>query len=852
MKTKKNQAQIQTLGTNVIPSHYDILFEPNFQTFTFKGKAYIVVTIIKPTKVIKLNSKELTINNAEIRQKSGSLPAEIKFEPAREELILTFPKTVSGKAQLHFDFAGVHNEYMYGFYRSSYEQAGKKNYLLTSQFEAANARAAFPCFDEPAMKATFDVSLVIDKNLKAISNMPIKQEKLPPPLQRQQKGQISRKKLVSFFTSPRMSTYLLYLSVGDFQQISDKHRNILIRVLTTPGKINLAHLALNYTKTFLQFFEQYFQINYPLPKLDIIAIPDFASGAMENWGAITFREIALLGNEKTSVFIKQNIAITIAHELAHQWFGNLVTMQWWDDLWLNESFATFMSYKAVHAAFPEWDLPLQYFEDTIADAFSADEIESTHPINVHVNTPGEIDEIFDNISYDKGGSVLHMLENAVEEKAFRDGLTAYLKKHAYKNATKHDLWNAIQKAGKKQKEQFVSKMMHGWITQPGYPLVQVARTAGKYAVSQRRFSLLNKMHKEKWIIPLRYVTGKGKVQTVVLKNSLVTLPYIDSWIKLNYEQHGFYRVQYDKTILASLGKIILQKKLSPLDGAGIENDLFSLMISLHYPLSVYLDFIEEYGLDAEYPLNASISGHLGWLVRLTAGSNVEQQVKHTSLMYHHHQLEKVGWSRSKDEKNTTTMQRSVVLSNLGQLEDEKTLAWGKQLFEEIKKGKDAVDANLKGVVYGLAAWQGDEKTFNYFFQRYKKETLPEESRRLLRSLGMFRDVNLIKKALTLSQTEVRLQDSFVIPAMVSLNPGKNELLWEWTTKHWPMLMKKYSSGTHMLGSFVRNMSSCSDKKMQKELAHFFSSKKNTRDDIRMVVRQTLEHIEINTRFMEKN
>ncbi len=835
MKSKTTQ----TLGLNVIPSHYDLLFEPDFATFTFKGRAYIVVSIVKPTKTIKLNSRELKIEMAEVRHSGGSLPAKVTFNLQREELILTFPKLVSGKIQLHITYSGVHNTGMYGFYRSSYDHDGKKMNLLSSQFEAANARAAFPCFDEPAMKATFDVSFIVDRDLFTISNMPIKMEKMMP----------QHKKQVSFFTSPRMSTYLLYLGVGNFKSISTKYRDIEIRVLTTPAKIKLAHLALDYTKTFLAFFEHYFRINYPLPKLDIIAIPDFAAGAMENWGAITFREIALLGNKDTSVYVKQNIAITVAHELAHQWFGNLVTMQWWDDLWLNESFATFMSYKAVHAAFPEWDLPLQYFEDTIADALSADEIESTHPISVHVNTPGEIDEIFDNISYDKGGSVLHMLENAVGEKAFRDGLTLYLKKHAYGNATKDDLWGAIQKV---KREDFVSTMMHGWITQPGYPVVRVSRTGDKYVLSQQRFSLLNRKHTEKWIIPLRYITPESEKKTIVVKKKQAVIPGGKAWIKFNYEQHGFYRVQYDDVLLESLGKLLSQKKLSSLDSAGIENDLYSLMISLKYPLFAYLNFIEEYCLDAEYPLNAGISGHLGWLVRLTSGSAVEKQVKHTSLIYHQRQLEKVGWSRAKNEKNTTTMQRSMVISSLGLLEHLETLAWGKRLFAEIQHGKDTVDPNLKSVVYAVVALQGDEKMFNYFLQRYKKETLPEENRRLLRSLGMFRDVKLVKRALALSQSEVRLQDSYVIPTMVSMNPGKNELLWEWTKKHWPMLQKKYRSGTHMLGSYVRNMSSCAEEKMEKDIERFFSSKKNMRDDVRMVVRQTLEHIEINRRFMKKN
>jgi len=828
----------QTLGANILPSHYDLLFEPDFKTFTFKGTAYIVVSIKEPTRIIKLHAKELIIKSAGIRQTDLHLPAKTNYNVKKEELTLTFPQAVYGTAQIHLQFTGTHNEGMYGFYRSSYQHKGKTKYLLTSQFEPANARAAFPCFDEPAFKATFDVSLIVDRRLSALSNMPIKKEsKLS-----------SQRKQVSFYTSPRMSTYLLYLGLGNFKSIQTEHRNVLIRVCTVPEKINLGHLALDYTQRFLAFFETYFRINYPLPKLDIIAIPDFAAGAMENWGAITFREIALLGNEKTSVAVKQNIAITVAHELAHQWFGNLVTMQWWDDLWLNESFATFMSYKAVNAVFPEWDLPLQYFEDTIADALSADEIEATHPINVHVDTPGEIDEIFDNISYDKGGSVLHMLEDAVGENAFRSGLTAYLRKHAYHNATKLDLWKAIQAA---KKEKFVSTMVHGWITQSGYPLVNVQKKRKNYHLSQQRFSLLGKKHAEKWIIPIRYGTDDHRAGTVILRRRKAILRSSANWLKINFCQPGFYRVKYDPALLTQLGTALVQSKLSSLDGAGIENDLFSLMFSGHYPLVDYLEFIERYCLAAEYPLNSSISGHLGWLLRLTKESSSELIVKEASLLFHLEQLKKVGWERQRNEKNTATLLRSMVISNLGLAGHQPTLDRGKQLFRQIRRGK-AVDPNLKSTIYVLAARQGDEQMFSYFAQRYKKETLPEESRRLLRALGMFPSPALVHRALAYSLSTVRLQDSFIIPFVISLNPGMDELLWSWTKKHWPQFMKKFASGTHMLASFVKTMSSSSEKALGDDIARFFAQKKNQRDDVRLVVQQVLEHIEINQRFVGRN
>ena len=840
----------QTLGDNIIPSHYELVFEPELKTLTFKGIALITINITKPTTLIKLNAKELTIKKAGLLQKKDFYPAKTKINQDQQELSLQFSKSIKGQAQLQIEFTGIHNDGMYGFYHSKYQEKGKTKYLFTTQFEAANARAAFPCFDEPAFKATFDVSLIVDKDLVTISNMPIKKETILP----------KEKKQVSFYTSPKMSTYLLYLGIGDFKSLETKLGKVTIRVLAIPEKIHLGHLSLNYTKTFLKFFEDYFHIKYPLPKLDIIAIPDFASGAMENWGAITYREIALLGDENTSVVIKQNIAITVAHELAHQWFGNLVTMQWWDDLWLNESFATFMSYKAVHDAYPEWDLPLQYFEDTIADALNADEIESTHPISVHVNTTGEIDEIFDNISYDKGGSVLHMLENAVGETAFRKGLTNYLKKYAYKNATKHDLWKAIQDA---KKEDFVSTMVHGWITQPGYPVISIKKNSNNngnnlkskntYQLTQERFSLLGKKHTEKWIIPICYLTNENKAFTTILKNNTLTISSSSPWIKLNYHQPGFFRVKYESSQLSGIGSLIPIRKISSLDGAGIENDLFSLTIALQYPLYDYLNFVEKYCLDASYPLNASIAGHLGWLFRIAKNTSLENNVKTTTLLFHTQQLKKLGWDRKKDEKNTATILRSMTLSNLALAGHQETLEHGKRLCAQIMAGKTDIDPNIKGVIYSIAAMQGDESIFNYFLKQYETQTLPEEKRRLLRAIGMFKDQKLIDKALLFSQSDkVRLQDSHMIPIIICMNPGTSSLIWNWTKSNWIRLSKKYSSGTHMMGTFVHNLSLNYDAAIQKEIAQFFAQKEHQRDDIKMAVRQVLERIEINRKFMEYN
>ena len=828
-----------TINFNALPSHYALEFEPDFSKFTFRGKATITLTLQKAVKLITLHTKELTIKNVQIIHNKLTYDPQIHVNEPQEELQLTLPKALKGPATLIIDYQGIHNDQMYGFYRSQYTQNNKQEYMLTTQFEAANARAAFPCFDEPFFKSTFDVSITTEKPLTVISNMPIKKEI--------QLGQ--NKKQVVFQTSPKMSTYLLYLGIGNFLYKATKLNNVDIRVYTTPDKIKYADLSLQYTKIFLDYFQKYFQIRYPLPKLDMLAIPDFASGAMENWGAITFREIALLGDENTSVVVKQNIAITVAHELAHQWFGNLVTMQWWDDLWLNESFATFMSYKAVHDSFPEWDLPLQYFEDTICNALSADQLISTHPINVKVTTHDEVDEIFDHISYDKGGSVLHMIEHFVGKETFQQGLTKYLQKYSYKNATKFDLWTELQQVSQKKN---LTTMVHRWITLPGYPLISVKKTKSGFELTQHRFTLKHKTFNQQWLVPIVYQTAENITKNILLSAKSQTIKEPSAWIKLNANQDGFYRVAYDAATLKQLGLAIKQKTLPPLDAAGIENDLFALTIHGKYSLNDYLQFIEQYCLDVKYPLNSSISSHLSSLFRLTYNKKAAfSQVQKLSITFHNKLIQQLGWQRKKNEPNTQTMLRSMTIFSLGLANHKPTLQQASQLFQQLKL-KNNLDPNLKGVTYNLAAWHGKEDTFNYILEKYKQEPLPEEQRRLLRALSMFPTPPLQHRALDISLTPtVRLQDSYVIPLSLSGNPTCT-FIWQWTKQHWPALMKKYSSGTHMLPHFVQNLAGTDNKKEQQEIKEFFAQKQHQRDDIKMAITQTLERIDVIIHFLEKN
>jgi len=477
------------------PVNYELKFEPSFHNFKFNGTETITLNLSKSTNSIILDAAELTIKKCHAVQGTKIISAKPSINEKNERLTIKLAKKIKGKAKLCIEFTGILNDRLLGFYKSQYkDKKGRTKYLATTQFEAADARRAFPCWDEPAVKATFDVSLLVDKHLDAISNMPVTSKK-----------NVGSKILYKFGRTPIMSTYLLYLGVGEFEYLYGKLRNIKIRIVTTKGNKNKGKLSLDFTKKFLGEYEKYFGIKYPLPKLDMIAIPDFAAGAMENWGAITFREAILLYDPKTSsTRTKQYIAEVISHEIAHQWFGNLVTMKWWNDLWLNESFATFMATKIVNKFYPEWDLWDQFLDDAMLEAMSLDALKNSHPINVNVKHPAQIREIFDAISYDKGGSVLRMLENYVGIENFRKGLKHYLTKHRYSNAEGQDLWKSIGKIAHKP----VETMMKTWIDQVGYPVVNVKRDNSKISLTQKRFlSDGSRVSKNKWAIQIQIEEG---------------------------------------------------------------------------------------------------------------------------------------------------------------------------------------------------------------------------------------------------------------------------------------------------------------------------------------------------------
>jgi len=821
----------------VRPINYELMFEPLFHNFKFNGEEIITLNLSKPTNSIKLDAAELSIKESHIMQGGKIISSESSLNEKDEKLTIKLVKKIKGKAKLSIKFTGTLNDRLLGFYKSQYkDKNGKIKYLATTQFEAADARRAFPCWDEPAVKATFDVSLLVDKHLDAISNMPVISKK-----------KTGTKILYKFVRTPIMSTYLLYLGVGEFEYLHGKLRNIKIRIVTTKGNKNKGKLSLDFTKKFLGEYEKYFGIKYPLPKLDMIAIPDFAAGAMENWGAITFREAILLYDSKTSsTRTKQYIAEVISHELAHQWFGNLVTMKWWNDLWLNESFATFMATKIVNKFYPEWDLWDQFLGDAMLEAMSLDALKNSHPINVDVKHPAQIREIFDAISYDKGGNVLRMLENYVGIENFRKGLKYYLTQHKYSNAEGQDLWKSIGKVAHKP----VDAMMKTWIDQVGYPVVDVKRNNSKVSLTQRRFLSDGSISsKNRWSIPIHIEEGNHE-SSILMKSqkSVVSLKNIDSNFIVNSGRYGFYRVQYDDNSLANLSLLIDEKILNHVDRWSLQNDLFSQCVSGTKQIQEYLDFTTSYHDEDNYITLQNLAQNLYHLYKLTRKEKFSDEIRTYTAQFLGTIFDRLGWDSQKNEKHTNALLRSFVITALGKLGDKEILNEARKRFNKFLKNKNSLAADLQEPVFVLVAWQGNEKTYNKLLSLYKKSTLQEEKIRFLMAMCNFKQKNLLLKTLALSLTpEVRSQNIRVPIMGVSANIYGSDILWPWLKNNWKKLVRRFGVGNPLANRIVASIGSVIDDKQEKDVRKFF--KRMPLPGTERVIEQTLERVRIRSKFL---
>lgn len=820
-----------------VPVNYELTFEPHFNNFTFSGSEIIDVKIPTSLNAITLHAAELKIKNCHVLWNGQKLKAKTSLDEKNETLQIKIPKKIKGKAKLFIDYTGILNDRLVGFYRSQYkDQKGKTKYLATTQFEAADARRAFPCWDEPVSKATFDISIITEKNQTAISNTNIISKK-----------KLGNKILYRFAKTPIMSTYLVYLGVGEFEFLSGKIGKTTIRIATTKGNSKKGKFALELCKKLIHSYENYFRIKYPLPKLDLIAVPDFASGAMENWGAITFRETILLYDpQRSSTQTKQYIAEVVSHELAHQWFGNLVTMEWWNDLWLNESFATFMATKFVDKFYPEWRLWDQFLEDTMNTAMGLDSLHSSHPIDVKVRSPAEIREIFDAISYDKGGCILRMLESFVTEKTFRAGLRSYLKKFAYKNAKGDDLWNEIGKAARMP----VRIMVNTWLRQVGFPLVEAQKLDSKIVLHQKRF-VLEKKGKEKglWHIPVT-VNQDHKITRKLVTKTQDAIPIKQTPPVINSGRSGFYRVKYSDDLLEELKTLVLDKSISHVDRWALQNDLFALCVSGESTCRSYLDFTGVYENEDDYITRSNIASNLYFLYQKTHEEPYSYEIKEITHRFLKNIFSQLGWDAQEGEPHTNAFLRSFVLGALGKLDDDEIISEANKRFEQYLKNPLGLNPDIQDAVFSIVAWSGDAKTYQKLLNLYRKVKTQEEKIRFLGALCSFKDEKLLLKTLEFSQTkEVRSQNMHVPIMRTAANPYGKKILWPWLKKNWKSLKTKVGPGSPLLNRIVASISAVANASMEKEIRRFFEA--NPTPGTERTLEQTLERIRVHSTLLKR-
>jgi aminopeptidase N len=826
----------------VKPKAYRLSLEPDLDALTFTGEVTIDLDVKTPTREIVLHAAHLEIAEARL----GEASLELRPEPARERIVLGARQPLpAGPASITLRFSGKLSEEMRGFYRSTYTRPdGSKGVMATTQFEATSARRCFPCFDEPALKAVFEVTMRVPKGRAAISNMPqVGEEALPDGARR-----------LRFAPSPIMSTYLLAFAVGEFDSIEGKtETGMPVRVFTTPGRSELGRFALETAIRGLKFFGDYYGIPYErsLPKLDLLAIPDFEYGAMENWGAITFRETAIFVDPKrSSIPQRRRVAEVVLHELAHQWFGNLVTPEWWSYLWLNESFATFMAYKASNALFPEWKIFEEYLAQITSAGKSLDSLRSSHPVEVTVKDPNEVDQIFDAISYNKGGSVLRMLEQAVGEQAFQAGVRRFLERRAYDSATTDDLWAALGEGTGMN----VGAMMNGWTRRTGLPAVLVKREGGRLKLRQERF-FLDRDPQEPgedptlWEIPLPMLDGSGRstVQRLSERESEVAAP--KDWVKVNAGQAGFYLAHYDDAGWQALAKGVESLALGSMDRYGLQEDAYSLMRAGYLSVPGYLRLAGAFSREESHYVWAGVADGVAALTEIFVGDPNVPRLEDWGRKLVMPALSKVGFEEKADDPNERLLLRATLLGASLRFGDADSVEFVRKAFQAARANPSSVPPNLRSTIFSGSARHGGEDIYAALAELHEKSDLPEVKVQLLRALGAFRQEALLRRAIAYSLSDkVRRQDAMAVWGSIPIE--MKPLGWKLFQEHWPVLDERYGK-SGLIGHFIAaGAGGIPSQEHAAQVEKFFREHPAPYGSEK--IKQTLEGIRARARFRDRN
>src|SRR6266481_2033251 len=778
------------LPKEVVPIEYSVRFVPDIDKFTFTGSETVELSVHKPVRQLILNALELKIIGASIDGKA--LPqSAMKIDEKKELLTLALPsQLVDGHHTLALSFSGKINQQGQGLFYMCYQEqgTGAKKIALGTQFEATDARRLFPCWDEPSFRARFQLTAVVRENWLAVSNMPIESEK-----------KVLGGKEVRFAMTPSMSSYLNVFVAGELDLIESRSGPTQIRVIATKGKAEIGRYALEATAQMLQYYNDYFGVAYPLPKLDQIAIPGGFGGAMENWGGITYYETGLLFDpEKSSAATRRGIYEVIAHETAHQWFGDLVTMAWWDNLWLNEGFASWMGSKCTAHFNPQWEVWLEKNipRDPARRTGISKELEmegdarsTTHPIQQRIANEAEASSAFDDITYRKGQAFLLMLESFLGEDVFRDGIRRYVAAHKYSNSTTADLWSALSEASGKP----VGEIAAGWTEQPGFPVVKVNRDAENVSLTQERFTIhFPKAPALQWRIPLTYrAVGDAKPQSRLMADKIDKLQKIpiDRALKVNADGAGNYRVEYDEPSW----KLLLDAlpKLSVADRVNLLGDAWAFVQANRAPLSTYFDLIERLPAGVELAEREQIINAFDYISRLLVGNSTRGKFQSYARSILRPSFDQLGWEPKKDETPGAALLRASLIDALGDLDDQEIVAGCRERFQKYITDPASIAPDLRPSIFRIVGRYADDATWNKLHEFGLKTTSTEEKQNYYDALAAARDPKLAAQTLQISLTdELPTSRAVFLVVKVARDSEHPDLAWNFAKANMKALLAK--------------------------------------------------------------
>jgi puromycin-sensitive aminopeptidase len=810
------------LPRTIVPERYDLTLTPDLGNASFAGEARITIVVTEAVTEVVLNAVELDILTAELIDRAGGrLTAVVTYDEPEERANLSLDGTAHpGPWELNITFLGVLNDKLHGFYRSTFRDAeGTEQVIATTQFEATDARRAFPCWDEPDFKATFAVTLIVDDALTALSNTALVEDK----------DLGTGKRQVTFAETMPMSTYLVAFVVGPFELTAPRMVDgVPLRIASIKGRGHLTHFGEEAAAHALHFLAGYFGIPYPSDKLDHVAIPDFAFGAMENLGCVTYRETALLVDQAAASRLDlMRVAEVVAHETAHMWFGDLVTMKWWNGIWLNEAFATFMELLSVDDFRPDWDVWVSFGIGRSA-AMTTDGLTSTRSVEVAVGRPEEAEAMFDVLTYQKGAAVLRMLEQYLGPEPFRQGISQYLTEHSHGNTETTDLWDAIEAASGEP----ARAVMDSWIYQGGYPLVSVGLSADgeTLTLSQQRFLYRDRdrSSEERWQVPINLrLSSGGQVKTarVLLADASteVAVPSPLDWVVVNAGAWGFYRVRYEESLLPAI-RAVMHEQLSPLERLTLVSDTAASMMAGRSPVADFLSLVAQLPAERDPDVWGAGLGPLGLLDRILPDADrplLQAFVRGIVQPV----LDGLGWDAlagSVEPERTGTL-RARLLSAVGTIgADPAVRAEARARLERYFADPTTLAPDLVPAVVTIAAYSGGEDVYRLMYDRFKAAATPQDQVRYLYALAAPEDPDLLSRTLSLCLSgEVRTQDApYVIGSVLTSRAGARRA-WPFIEEHWDTIRSRFPDNS--IPRLLEAMSALADADLARQIHAFLDT-----------------------------